>query len=131
MDHEDTTLSTHDIATTLAAYALEKKAIDPVILFVEPLLAYCGHFVIVSASNSRQVRAIANHVAVRMKEQGVQPLSMEGQQSGKWVLIDFGDVVFHVFDRDMRGFYDLDGLWADAERVPVPGHQPEQQAAFV
>lgn len=131
MTPEESALSPHDIATTLAGYALEKKAVDPVILFVEPLLSYCGHFVIVSATNSRQVRAIANHVAVRMKDEGVMPLSTEGTQSGKWVLIDFGDVVFHVFEKDMRGFYDLDGLWSDAERIEIPGHVATPQAAFV
>ena len=131
MTFEENTLSTHDIATTVATYALEKKAINPVILFVEPLLAYCSHFVIVTASNSRQVRAIANHVSVRMKADGMMPLSSEGTQSGKWVLIDFGDVVFHVFDAEMRGFYDLDGLWTDAERIDVPGHVTREQAVFV
>lgn len=131
MTFEENTLSTHDMAKTIAGYALEKKALNPVILFVEPLLAYCSHFVIVTASNSRQARAIANHVSVRMKEDGVAPLSSEGTQNGKWALIDFGDVVFHVFDAEMRGFYDLDGLWADAERIDVPGHVTREQAVFV
>ncbi len=58
-------------------------------------------------------------------------LSTEGLQIGRWVLIDFGDVVFHVFDQKLRGFYDLDSLWADAERVEVPGYVDQPQRAWL
>ena len=119
----------HDTALKLAGSALEKKAIDPVVLYVEPLLGYCSHFLIVGGSNSRQVRAIAGHVLSEAKKMGVTPLSSEGRSNGKWVLLDFGDVVVHVFDQDQRGFYDLEGLWADAEVVEIPGVEPRHPAA--
>jgi ribosome-associated protein len=111
-------------AVALCELALEKKALDPVILDVEELISYCSHFLLVSGTNGRQVRAIAQHLQAHgKKELGLKTLSIEGMQNGRWVLIDFGDVVVHVFDKDMRGFYDLDGLWADAPRVEVPESQ--------
>lgn len=125
-------LTPHDLATTLASAALEKKASEPSVLFVEPLLAYCSHFVIVNGQNARQVRAIANHVVGKLKsEHAVKALSVEGLQTGRWVLIDFGDVVFHVFDEKLRGFYDLDGLWEDAERIEVPGWEEQRRRAWL
>lgn len=124
-------LTPHDLATTLASYALEKKATDPAVLFVEPLLAYCSHFVIVNGSNTRQVRAIASHIVGKVKsEHAVKVLSVEGMQQGRWILVDFGDVVLHVFDEKLRGFYDLDGLWEDADRVDVPGYVDQRQRAW-
>lgn len=111
-------------AIALCELALEKKAQDPVILDVEELVSYCSHFLLVSGTNSRQVRAIAQHLQAQgKKELGLKTLSIEGMENGRWVLIDFGDVVVHVFDKDMRGFYDLDGLWADAPRVDAPETQ--------
>jgi len=86
----------------------------------------------VNGTNTRQVRAIASHVVGKLKqEHGVRALSMEGQQQGRWILIDFGDVVLHVFDEKLRGFYDLDGLWADADRIEVPGWAETQQRAWL
>jgi ribosome silencing factor RsfS/YbeB/iojap len=97
---------------------------NPVILDVEALVSYCGHFLLLTGSNSRQVRAIANYLQVQGKNTlGLKVLSVEGMDNGRWVLIDFGDVVVHVFDKDMRGFYNLDGLWADAPRVEAPEDQ--------
>lgn len=111
-------------AVALCELALEKKAQEPVILDVEALVSYCSHFLLVSGTNSRQVRAIAQHLQAQgKKELGLKTLSIEGMENGRWVLIDFGDVVVHVFDKDMRGFYDLDGLWADAPRVAAPDTQ--------
>ena len=111
-------------AVALCELALEKKALEPVILDVEELVSYCSHFLLVSGTNSRQVRAIAQHLQAQgKKELGLKTLSIEGMENGRWVLIDFGDVVVHVFDKDMRGFYNLDGLWADAPRVAAPETQ--------
>lgn len=90
-------------------------------LHVGPLVHYCGHFVIVNGTSGRQVRAIAQHLKETAKEMGLTPLSTEGQATGKWMILDLGDVVIHVFDAKSRGFYDLESLWGDAEAVPVPG----------
>ncbi len=88
---------------------------------MEGRVSYCDRFVICNGTNRRQVRAIAEAVIMEMKQVlGRPPLSVEGMSACRWVLVDFGDVILHVFDRDLRGFYDLDGLWGDAVRVAVP-----------
>lgn len=114
-------LLNHDTAIALAIASLEKKAQDPVVLHVGPLVHYCGHFVIVNGTSGRQVRAIAQHLKDTAKEMGITPLSTEGQNTAKWMILDLGDVVIHIFDAKSRGFYDLESLWADAEVIPVPG----------
>ena len=67
------------------------------------------------------LRAIAESIEVELKKKGAMPLSVEGQGGGSWLLIDYGDVVAHVFEAEQRGFYDLEGLWADAPRESVVG----------
>ena len=74
---------------------------------------------ICSGRSSRQVSAIADHIKVEMKKQGVRPISVDGIDEGKWALLDYGDVIIHVFYEDTRSFYDLEGLWADARRIAV------------
>ncbi|MCB9664389.1 MAG: ribosome silencing factor [Alphaproteobacteria bacterium] len=109
------------LADVVLTAALEKKAIDPAILAVADLVGYADYFVIVSGRNPRQVRAIASEVRQHLKHQhDILPVGMEGQETGKWVLLDYGDVVLHVFQEGARAFYDLDGLWADAPRLPLP-----------
>jgi ribosome silencing factor RsfS/YbeB/iojap len=85
------------------------------------LVAYTDVFVIVSARNRRQVQAIAEEVRKAGKEKyGHLPNGIEGMEAARWVCVDFGSVVVHVFDEPLRGFYDLDGLWRDAPRLPTP-----------
>jgi ribosome silencing factor RsfS/YbeB/iojap len=118
--------SIEQFATAVAVAALEKKAQDVVILDLRGRIDYADFFVLATARNPRQVRAIADSVKLVAKhEHDVRATGMEGQEAGRWVLADFGDVVLHVFDRDMRGFYDLDGLWRDAPRLPVPDVEVE------
>jgi ribosome-associated protein len=91
------------------------------ILDMRELVDYCDVFVICSATNRRQVQAIAEAVrSFGKKELGLKPQATEGLEAARWVLVDFGDVVLHVFDQPLRGFYNLDGLWSDAPRLPVP-----------
>lgn len=109
------------LADVILATALDKKASDPAILAVTDLVGYADYFVVVSARSPRQVRAVATEVRQKLKhEHDLLPVGMEGLDSGKWVLIDYGDVVLHVFQEGSRAFYDLEGLWSDAERLPVP-----------
>lgn len=101
--------------------ALDKKAYMPAILEVGELVGYAEYFVIVSARNQRQVRAIAQDVRGFMKsEHGLYPVGVEGLEASRWVLVDFDDVVLHIFQESARGFYDLEGLWTDAVRLEVP-----------
>lgn len=84
------------------------------------LVQYTDYFLLCSASNRRQVLAIADAVLERAKELGVETRGAEGRESGRWVLVDLGMVVVHIFDETYRGFYNLDGLWSDAPRLEVP-----------
>ncbi len=106
-------------ALEIARLASDKKALDVVVLDVRGLASYAEYFVLMTAESEPQLNAIADHVEEQMKARGERPLGIEGARGGRWVLIDFGDVVAHVFYQDTRGFYDLEGLWADAPRVPV------------
>lgn len=105
-------------AQIAAITADDKKAIDPVILSVADLLTITDAFVIASATNDRQVKAIAEAVEERIKEAGgPSPLRVEGLDEARWVLLDYGDFVVHVFLEEVREFYDLERLWADAPRI--------------
>jgi len=109
------------LASALATAALEKKAHDLAILDLRGLIDFADIFVLCSATNRRQVRAIAEEIRRAAKQDhGLQATGQEGLEAARWVLVDFGEVVVHVFDDPHRGFYDLDGLWADAPRLPLP-----------
>ena len=97
--------------------ALGKKAIDLVVLDVRKLSSIADVFIICSGRSNRQVSAIAEHIQVDLKKHGIKPLSVEGKKEGHWVLLDYGHVIIHVFYEPVRSFYDLEGLWIDAERI--------------
>jgi ribosome-associated protein len=96
---------------------LGKKAIDLVVLDVRKLSSIADVFIICSGRSNRQVMAIAEHIQVDLKKHGITPLSVEGKKEGHWVLLDYGHVIIHVFYEPVRSFYDLEGLWIDAERI--------------
>jgi ribosome-associated protein len=97
--------------------ALGKKATDLVVLDVRKLSSIADVFIICSGHSNRQVAAIAEHIQVDLKKHGITPLSVEGKQQGHWVLLDYGHVIIHIFYEPIRSFYDLEGLWIDAERI--------------
>jgi ribosome-associated protein len=102
-----------------AAAAADKKGDDIVILDVGDILGIADAFVIASASNTRQVRTIVEEVEKQLRERAdARPRSVEGLDDASWVLLDYGDVVVHVFLTETRSFYGLERLWADADRVP-------------
>ena len=95
-----------------------KSATDVVVLEVGPVMSLCGHFVICSATNTRQVKSIADDIEQRLKAQdGPRPLRTEGLDDLRWVLLDYGDFVVHVFLDEARRYYDLERLWSDVPRV--------------
>jgi ribosome-associated protein len=96
---------------------LGKKAIDLVVLDLRKLSSIADVFIICSGRSNRQVAAIAEHIQVDLKKHGITPLSVEGKKQGHWVLLDYGHVIIHVFYEPVRSFYDLEGLWIDAERI--------------
>ncbi|WP_437282577.1 ribosome silencing factor [Sorangium sp. So ce375] len=109
-----------ELALTLAAAGLDKKAIGVEILEVVGRVDYADYLVIMTGRSDRHVHAIATGLEEAVRKQKLAPLSMEGLAAATWVLIDFGDVVVHVFQEDTRRLYDIEGLWIDAGRVPVP-----------
>ena len=108
-------------AVMVAQAGLDKKAEDVLVLDVRGLTSYADYFVLMTSDSDRQAGAIADAVDERLKAEGASKVGVEGYESGRWILIDYGDVVAHVFNRDARSFYDLEGLWADAPRFTVEG----------
>lgn len=109
--------SVEDRLELLLRAALSKKAFRPVIIKLEGLTSLTDYFVILSARSPRQVTAVAEAVLEVSRKARIERYSVEGVRQGSWALLDFGDIVFHVFDRPVRDFYDLEGLWAEAPRV--------------
>jgi ribosome-associated protein len=105
------------MAVACARLADDKKAADIVILDVGPLIAITDYFVIATCSNPRQIRAIADEIRTTLKAEGRRALNSEGRNEASWLLIDYGDVVVHLFSESQRRYYDLEGLWADAKRI--------------
>jgi ribosome-associated protein len=97
----------------------ERKAVDPVLFRVGDLSSITDFFLIASGNSSRQVQAIARHLRRKLREKGLKPYGIEGEQEGHWVLLDYGDVIVHIFYQPIREFYDLEGLWVDAPRVTL------------
>jgi ribosome-associated protein len=97
--------------------ALEKKAFNLVLLDLKNISSFTEYFLICSGRSDRQVQAIARSIEDDLKKMGIYSLGMEGFEEGKWILLDYDDVVVHVFLDPVRMFYDLEGLWSDAPRV--------------
>jgi ribosome-associated protein len=109
---------TSNLAVVAARAAAEKTGQDTMVLEVGQVLAITDEFVITSGANTRQVRAIVDEVEKQLKAAGgVAPLRVEGLDDMRWVLMDYGDFVVHVFLDEVRRYYDLERLWADAPRV--------------
>jgi ribosome-associated protein len=106
------------LALAVAA-AQERKAMDPVVIDLRNLSDAADFFLVVSGTSDTHVRAIAEYVAEALSTEGVRPYNVEGLRGGRWVCLDFVDVVVHVFHPALRSFYQLEGLWGDA-----PQHRP-------
>ena len=105
----------------------ERKAINPTLFEVTSLTSIADYFIIASGNSSRQVQAITRHLTRRMREEGFRAYGVEGENEGQWVLMDYGDVIIHIFYQQVREFYDLEGLWVEAPRVEVDEND-EQKA---
>ena len=101
--------------------ASEKKAFDLVALDLREIASFTEYFIIVSGANQRQVQAIADEIEEQLKKQlGSRPVRTEGYSSAEWVLMDYGDFIVHIFEKNAREFYDLARLWRDAKKVELP-----------
>jgi ribosome-associated protein len=119
-------LQSQERAQKCATLILDKKAFNVRILDVRKISSLTDFIVIASGSSDRQVKAAAESVHLGLKnEYGTLPIGIEGLNEGRWVLIDYGDVMVHVFHEPVRHFYDLDGLWCDAEELKVLLDEPK------
>jgi ribosome-associated protein len=98
---------------------LQKKARDLTILNVREVSSFTDYFVICSGGSDRQVQALADAIREDMKKAGIIPLGVEGERVGKWILLDYADVIVHIFYESVREFYNLEQLWPDAPRMDV------------
>ena len=112
-------MSPKDKALSLAETVRDHRGIDVRILDLRGIAAFSDFFVISSATSDRHARALARAVQVRSRELGERPLGVEGEETGRWVLIDLGDVVVPVFQEEVRAYYDLERLWGEAETVEL------------
>ena len=107
-------------ADLIVAAAKEHKAFDLVLLKMDNLTSFADYFFICSGRSSRQVQAVAGHIREQVKKHGGHlPLGQEGRTQGHWILLDYGEVVAHIFYHPIREFYDLEGLWSEAEIIDL------------
>lgn len=100
--------------------AADKKALDVVAIRVAELLVITDYFLIATGASDRQVGAVADAIEDALREAGAKPIGREGEREQRWILLDYGDFVVHVFRPDEREFYRLEKLWSDAPRLELP-----------
>jgi ribosome-associated protein len=103
---------------------VEHKALEPVLLEVKEHCSFADYFIICSGGSKRHVTALAEHLQEELAKIKVKPLGVEGMQEGLWVLMDYNTVVVHIFFEEIRGFYDLEGLWSDAPKTVMEPQSP-------
>jgi ribosome-associated protein len=113
-------ISSWEKALLLTRFALDKKACDLVVLDVHEHTSIADYFIVCSGRSDRQVQSIAQGIEENAADEGFKPFAAEGTQRGHWALIDFSDVIVHVFYEPVREFYDLDGLWGHAPKAKLP-----------
>lgn len=100
--------------------AQSKKAEDIVVLDIGKVSSFTNTFVVCSGSNTRQNQAISDEIQTTLKQEGVRVAGIEGFQNAEWILMDYGDFIVHVLSPEARKYYDLERLWRNAPRIPVP-----------
>lgn len=108
-----------ELANMIGELALEKKAEDIVVMDVRKIAGFTNYFVIATANSDVHLKSIADYIEDELTQYKVNVWNKEGYQNRKWILLDFVDVVVHIFDAETREYYDLDTLWADAEKIIV------------
>lgn len=104
-------------ARLCAQLAEDNKAQELVLLDVSGFASFADFFIICSGRSSRQAQGIADKVEAGLRDRGIKPLGVEGKGEGQWVLMDYGDVIVHIFYEPVRNLYDLESLWSEAKRV--------------
>ncbi len=106
-----------ELALAAAEIAGDKKAQDIQVLEVKELTIIADYFVICSGKSEVQTKAIAREIEAELDKEGIQPQKVAGNDNGRWILIDYADVIVHVFHQQEREYYELERLWADAEKI--------------
>jgi ribosome-associated protein len=112
-------LSTEEKAALTSRIAADKKAMDVVVLDMRDASSITDYFLICSGGSERQVQAIADAIDEQLGGAGIASLGVEGYREGRWILMDYGDIIVHVFLRETRDFYDLERLWANAPKIDL------------
>jgi ribosome-associated protein len=126
----NTVAATDPVLDPFIETLLARKAHRLVVLDVSELTSFADYFLICSGRSNRQVTAIAEHLKKNLKEKKLRPISTDGIKEGQWALLDYGNVIIHVFYESVREFYDLEGLWADATRVRTPAMDAQEALDF-
>lgn len=100
--------------------AESKKAIQLTVLDLREITSFTDFFVICTGNNAKQIQTIADEVALKLKEEGERATSIEGFENAEWILMDYGDMIVHVFSEQARAYYELERLWRDAKVVAIP-----------
>jgi ribosome-associated protein len=116
-----------ELASACGALADEKKAKDAVIMHVADLTDIADYFLVTSGTSERHVRTIADSIETGMKQQDVRPYSVEGYSEGRWVIIDYGNVIVHIFLDALRELYDLESLWIEAKRYRIQNERKDTE----
>ena len=104
---------------TALKVALDKKAENPVVIDLRELTTLADYFIVLSATSDTHARTIADEIKKKLKDKGILPLSVEGYENANWILIDYGDVIVHIFRPEFRELYNLESLWMDAPRIEI------------
>ncbi|MCK4814034.1 MAG: ribosome silencing factor [Candidatus Marinimicrobia bacterium] len=111
--------TSHDLAIMISELALEKKAENVVVMDVKEIAGFTNYFVIASGNSDIHLKTLADYIEDELSQYKVKVWHKEGYENLKWILMDYIDVVVHLFDTKTRGFYDLETLWADAEKILI------------
>jgi ribosome-associated protein len=123
---QKTSLTSEELVELAARTLVANKGQGPLILDVRGLSSLWDYFIICSGGSKRHVQALAQHLQEALGQAGAKPMGVEGLEDGQWVLLDYVDVVIHLFIQPLREFYDLEGLWVEATRLPVKDLTPNQ-----
>lgn len=129
---EAVNLTSQELLKAAAAVLAGRKAEDIAAIDIRSVSILADYFLLCSGGSTTQVRTLAEELEFKLSQQGVEPRRVEGAQTASWIIVDYGDVVVHIFHRDTRAFYNLERLWADGQPVDLglPGAdgQPESRA---
>lgn len=109
-----------EVAKEAVKWLDSKKALDLKLIGIQDISVIADYFVLATGTSSTHVKALADEVEFQLKQEGINPNHIEGYRSNSWILLDYGNVIVHVFTAEARQFYDLDRLWQDGNLIPLP-----------